>query len=120
MNIKDEKHTTKNTTIMLVVVSHVFLLTTVPMSIYANGDHLWPTESPDPYIAATSLMAYAILYHLMLLNNSINFLLYIAVGRVYRKRLVELFSCKRCFQSEGTLNSTMSDAHSTVTEKTKL
>ena len=119
MQASETASTTASTTRMLVVVSGCFLLTTVPLSVYINANHHWPIGSPDPYVRAKSLMAYAITYQLFCMNNAINFLLYIAFGRSYRRALARIVCCKGEEERRSTQVSKLSMSVSQTVDQAK-
>ena len=113
-----------NTTMMLVVVSLVFMVTNLPYSIYGNGHRQhWPMYSTNQALKAQSMMAYAITYELSMTNNAINFLLYCIFGREFRKAFFKIFRCtsaKTNKDSSGLYSNTIKTSVSETDTKGSL
>ena len=79
-----------STTVMLILVSMVFLLTTLPITIYFLGANAFFTGF-DLQTAADSFLMYSVCNLIYYLNNSINFLLYCLGGSKFRKAAYRTF-----------------------------
>ena len=79
-------------TVMLMVVSITFILTTLPINIYLEYQMKW---FPDPHDKPYRLITFASVSLLYYLNNAINFVLYFISGPPFRKAVGELLQCKR-------------------------
>ena len=84
-------------TAMLLVLNTVFLITTLPISVYNIGYNHWVYTSNHQTIASLELW-WAIVNMLMYTNNSVNFLLYCLSGSRFRKEAKKLFC--GCFKKE--------------------
>ena len=78
-----------NTSAMLIAISLFFFITNLPYSVWANGRNKhWPMTSADQELRVNSMLSYAILYQMSVLNNSCNFLLYCTFGQAFRNAFV--------------------------------
>ena len=98
---------TKSTTIMLLTVSVVFLVCTLPLSIYfiGTGDaNWWPKETPED--KAKLDFAYAVINTIFYINNAINFPLYFLAGSRFRRVMRKMFcsSCPSTFKRRSTVS----------------
>lgn len=89
----------------VVVVNLVYIICMLPISInetvmlYVWSSYTW-LDSEFVDIVTTSLMM------LMLVNNSVNFFLYILIGFRFRQELVSMMSACKCFRpTEGKVHS---------------
>ena len=77
-------------TAMLLVLNTVFLITTLPISIYNIGYNYW-RQKGDPQTIASLELWWAIVNMLMYANNCVNFLLYCLSGTRFRKEARKVF-----------------------------
>ena len=77
-------------TVMMLVLSTMFLITTLPFSVYIIGEHYWG-QTEDTQTVATLELWWAIVNMLMYTNNCVNFLLYCLSGSRFRKEARQLF-----------------------------
>ncbi|KAK2150062.1 hypothetical protein LSH36_425g00023 [Paralvinella palmiformis] len=79
-------------TAMLIGISVLFLVTTIPVSVY----FIWiQYNSDDTYKQLfTTLTAYSITNIIYYLNSSVNFLVYCISGSKFRNALVAIFRCR--------------------------
>ncbi len=70
-------------TVMLLLVSFMWLFLSVPFTLYS----LLPLNLPTPQDRATAFLGKTVCFLLMYLNHSINFLLYCIAGRRFRLAL---------------------------------
>ena len=89
--------TLSSLTAMLLVLNTVFLITTLPISVYNIGYNHWVYTSNHQTIASLELW-WAIVNMLMYTNNSVNFLLYCLSGSRFRKEAQKHFC--GCFKKE--------------------
>ncbi|XP_013417727.1 growth hormone secretagogue receptor type 1-like [Lingula anatina] len=85
-------------TAMLMALSIVFIVTTVPIAAYLIGQREW-TKNADSHTIAKLSLAWAIVNILQYSNNACNFLLYCLSGPRFRKALTEI-ACVRCFRNK--------------------
>lgn len=86
----------RKTTIMLFAVSSVFLVTTLPMNVALILNTFWNNSiNRSSEDLATLQLLYVISKMLMYINHSINFVLYCALGKKFRKALIKI-ACIRC------------------------
>ena len=76
-------------TIMLLVLSFVFLITTLPLTIYFLIYNAYDITTGEIDLIKICLNA------LVYTNNSINFLLYCVTGRKFRKTLIRMFQQRK-------------------------
>ena len=107
-------------TAMLLVLSTVFLLTTLPTGVIMYiSDNYW-THDSDPETLANQQLWWAVSNMLMYTNNSVNFLLYCLSGSRFRKEARRLFcACnKEGPNTPGVLATvTRSDVFADMTEQ---
>ncbi|OWF47147.1 Thyrotropin-releasing hormone receptor [Mizuhopecten yessoensis] len=91
------KHSTgevsRKLTMMLLLVSFTFLLTTLPMNIILIMTKSWNEQNQQQ--RADFFLAKTVTELLMYLNHTINFFLYCITGRKFRRQIFLLFC--RCF-----------------------
>ncbi len=87
--------TSRSLTFMLISVSMVFLLTTIPSCIYFIGVavNLWPLEPPEELFKTE--VAYVVVNILYYFNNCMNFFLYCVSGSRFRDALIRVLCCGR-------------------------
>ena len=90
-NSKDNQHSSM--TAILVTLNTVFLLTTLPISVYNIGDAYWSTTE-DQRVKARLDLWWAVVNMLMYTNNAVNFLLYSLSGSQFRQEVKRIF-CDR-------------------------
>lgn len=79
-----------STTHMLIAVSVVFLLTTLPPSVYLIVEgFILPTENAHPQIKAHMTLTRSVVMLIQYVNYSVNFYLYYARGTKFRKRFMK-------------------------------
>ncbi|XP_070183277.1 uncharacterized protein, partial [Littorina saxatilis] len=113
---RDDKRVS-SMTLMLVTVSSVFCLTTLPISIYFITNWIFVEHG---YHAPYGKIAWAVLNLLMYTNNSVNFVLYSLSGSRFRTELKTLWHllCKRLprpvrfRRSSGMMSSSMASSRS--------
>ncbi|KAL8609116.1 hypothetical protein ACOMHN_046722 [Nucella lapillus] len=88
-----EEHRVSSMTLMLVTVSTVFCLTTLPISLYTLINWIMVDTG---YIHPYGQVTWAVLNVLMYTNHSINFLLYSLSGTRFRGQMTAMFRCQ-CF-----------------------
>ncbi|XP_060071610.1 growth hormone secretagogue receptor type 1-like [Ylistrum balloti] len=88
-------------TIMLLMVSFTFLLTTLPMNIILIMTKSWNEQNQQQ--KAAFYLAKTVSELLMYLNHTINFFLYCISGRKFRRQIFSLFSfyCCSVFAQSG-------------------
>ena len=92
-------HNTSSVTVMLCVVSVVFLLLTLPSSVFFIGrKRLFPNIENDELQKQQASLTFTVTTLLYHINSMINFLLYVLSGRKFRQAFVGLFC--RCFEKE--------------------
>ncbi|XP_033754751.1 growth hormone secretagogue receptor type 1-like [Pecten maximus] len=91
----------KKLTMMLLVISFTFLLTTLPMNIILIATKTWNEQNQQQ--RADFFLAKTVSELLMYLNHSINFFLYCISGRKFRRQIYTL-SCK-CIHSPAKADS---------------
>ena len=113
MNLDNQKQKgTSSITVMLVVVSVTFLITTLPVTIYLQRWDKWY----DLYTLEGAVKAhftYAVVHMMYYGNNTINFWLYFLSGRKFRQAFLSMFcpcrkQAKKTKTSEATASSTLS------------
>ncbi|KAH3836759.1 FMRFamide receptor-like [Dreissena polymorpha] len=82
---------------MLFTLNIVFLLSTLPVSIYTIGQAYWPKDLDDYKMAKLDFW-WAVVNMLMYTNNSLNFLLYCLSGTKFRREVIRLLTWKKCFR----------------------
>lgn len=83
-------------TVMLIVVSIVFLITTLPVRLYQVGYRSWWNDlDKDPIQLQKEHLTYTCLSILYYVNNAINFILYMAVNPLFRRAFVGMLCCKK-------------------------
>jgi len=78
---------------MLIVISILFLLFTMPIEIYFLGYSYGAFLDDTAEQQAVRLQFYAVVHILMCTNNSINFFMYFASGRKFRAAFLDTFFC---------------------------
>lgn len=85
---------TSSVTIMLLSISAVFLLTTLPGNVFfVVADDLFSMRTLDSL--ARRYLAQAAVSMLIFSNSSINFLFYFATGSKFREAFLEMFCCRK-------------------------
>ena len=82
-----------STTVMLIVVSIMFLLCTMPFNIYFLGYAYGAFLDDTPERLAVRYLFYAIGHILFCTNNSLNFFMYFVSGRKFRVAFLDTFLC---------------------------
>ena len=80
-----------STTVMLVVISIMFLVCNLPAEIYFLGYAYGAFLKETAEQRAVNLLFYAVTQILMCTNNSINFVMYFANGRKFRLAFLNTF-----------------------------
>ncbi|XP_074652944.1 FMRFamide peptide receptor frpr-18-like [Tubulanus polymorphus] len=97
---KGGKRKVESVTIMLIATNVMFIVTTLPFSIYLNQVEVWQLEMD----VAFSLLSYA--------NNGINFWIYCISGQKFRRELIAVLGrCCNCCRNKD--NSSKSSTIST-------
>ena len=83
-------------TMMLVVITTTFVLLTTPFYIWVNGQQWWSASNnlENSALVSQTYFAYAVTYHLLEFNFSVNFILYCIFGKRFRSAVGDLFG--RC------------------------
>ena len=89
-------------TIMLLTVSFVFLVLTMPVNMTMVAAKLHPGSKNDKNVQVDFRLIQTMAELLMYTNHSVNFFLYCAIGQKFRQNLYRLFS--RCRRSNGGVN----------------
>ena len=85
-NFQRQNHLQSSMTLMLFTLDSIFLLTTLPVSIYSIGYKYWHSSGTQHKHARLTLW-WALVNILMYTNNSINFLLYSLSGSKLRQEV---------------------------------
>ena len=85
-----------STTAMLVLVSVVFLVTTVPVALYFIGLDIWFSEETVQG-TANAYLTFTVTNLIYYVSNTINFVLYCVGGSQFRQAASALF-CGRCLK----------------------
>lgn len=96
-----QKHLKKITsmTTILISLNTVFLVTTIPVSIYIIGYNTWYNNGDDYDLAVLSLM-WPVTSIVMYTNNTINFALYVLTSKDFRSQTRALF-CRTTNQTSA-------------------
>ena len=100
---KRPSESSKKLTCMLLAVSFTFLLTTLPMNlllivnVFMNNDDSGDQQSMRKRYAHVTL-ARTVVELLMYVNHSVNFFLYCATGRKFRRQVKDMFCM--CFEGD--------------------
>jgi len=78
---------------MLVVISILFLVFSIPIDIYFLGYAYGTFTDNTPEEMAVRWLFYAIVTLMYYTNNSINFFMYFASGRKFRQAFLSTFFC---------------------------
>ena len=97
-------------TTMLIVVTTTFVLLTTPFYVWVNGVHMWSAFGDDQLMRAQTHFAYAITYHLLEFNFSINFILYCMFGKRFRSAVRSMTGCGNRAQQPMMFNATAATA----------
>ncbi|XP_071080187.1 probable G-protein coupled receptor 139 [Haliotis cracherodii] len=84
-----------STTTMLLSLNLVYLLCTLPVSVFFVGEEYWNISSPGAEAEAQRELIKACVSLLMYLNNSTNFIICFVKGKRFRKEVSTIFSCRR-------------------------
>ena len=87
---KSKDNQQSSMTAILVTLNTVFLLTTLPVSVYNIGHAHWSTTD-DPNVLARLDLWWAVVNMLMYTNNAVNFLLYSLSGSQFRQEAKRIF-----------------------------
>ena len=113
-NDKKSKKAVTSVTVMLFVVSVIYLVANTPATVYFLGvDTFFKTSNTDSYVFAKMLLTYTVCNLVAYVNNSINFLLYCLSGELFRRAVADMF-CAKC------VNAKRSRRSSSKTNSTKL
>lgn len=89
-------------TAMMLSICLVFIFTTTPLAIYNFGSKSW-FASDDILVMATDFKQFTILDNLYVLNHSVNFIFYFAVGPRFREAFLNVFcGCMRRNHLQGS------------------
>jgi len=80
-----------STTVMLIVISILFLVFSIPIDIYFLGYAYGAFQDVTPEQGAARWLFYALVTLLYYTNNSINFFMYFASGRKFRVAFLNTF-----------------------------
>ena len=101
---KMRQKTMKNTTIMLLLVTMLFMILMIPRYIRFIYTNLAPRDTPAKY---ASLMLFLHVSHKLYTTNSgINFFLYCFSGQKFQNDLKEILGCKRGLDSRNSVKET--------------
>ena len=89
-SLKSKDNQQSSMTAILVTLNTVFLLTTLPVSVYNIGHAHWSTTD-DPNVLAHLDLWWAVVNMLMYTNNAVNFLLYSISGSQFRQEAKRIF-----------------------------
>ena len=104
-NDRKSKKAVTSVTVMLFVVSVIFLVANTPVVVYFLGaDTFFKTSNTDSYVLAQQLLAYAVCNLVAYVNNSINFVLYCLSGGRFRRAVAEMF-CATCLDAKRSRRS---------------
>lgn len=100
-------------TVMLVVVSIVFLITTFPVRLYQVGYRSWWKDlAKSPIQSEKESLTYTCLAILYYINNAINFILYMAVNPLFRRAFLGVFCCKKAEEpAESDIGEPIANVH---------
>ena len=98
---KKTNESSKKLTCMLLAVSFTFLLTTLPMNTFTIVSAFMDDQFKKEYIIELNL-ARTVVELLMYINHSINFYLYCATGRKFRKQF-KVMLCHCCSKKPAAL-----------------
>lgn len=111
---RKEKPSSRKFTVMMLLVSMCFLVTTLPNSTVLIVTALWNDYGESAENMATFTLINTITELLMYTNHAINFYLYCASGRKFRNQLMQLCSrramSRRC-DSDNTLLNVYDSMH---------
>ncbi|XP_045203461.1 probable G-protein coupled receptor 139 [Mercenaria mercenaria] len=93
--LRKSNESNKKLTIMLLAVSFTFLLTTLPMNLLQIVSAFFGSVADDAKRYAQMTLGRTIVELLMYVNHSINFFLYCATGRKFRRQ-VKIMACLCC------------------------
>ena len=93
---KDKQQSSMTT--ILITLNTVFLLTTLPISIYNIGHSYWSSTDNEKVLARLDLW-WAVVNMLMYTNNSVNFVLYTLSGSQFRLEAKRIF-CNTSYLEE--------------------
>lgn len=79
-------------TVMLVTVSLVFTLLTLPNSVFFISRGYWDYQKSN-YQIALHLLIYQLVFVLTDLNHAVNFYLYFLSGKKFRKHFISMLRC---------------------------
>lgn len=92
---KKSNENNKKLTFMLLAVSFTFLLTTLPMNVQLIVSAFYGSLADNPKGYAQMTLARTVVELLMYVNHSINFFLYCATGKKFRRQVRDLI-CLCC------------------------
>ncbi|XP_041374061.1 lysophosphatidic acid receptor 6-like [Gigantopelta aegis] len=90
---ENRKRQFSSMTIMLLTLNFMFLICTLPISVYLVFEGIWDSNKVD-YKSNTTDLVYATTSSLMYANNTFNFVFYCLCGRRFRTELRNLFERK--------------------------
>nr|KAI8761976.1 FMRFamide receptor [Biomphalaria glabrata] len=96
-------------TVLLLTVSFMFILLTLPNNILLICTRVWNQYQKD--IESSKYLARTFTELLMYINHSINFFLYCATGNKFRQQILDLFRCQHRRQRRG-VHTMVSNTHS--------
>lgn len=99
---KKSNESNKKLTVMLLAVSFTFLLTTLPMNLLQIVSAFFGSVADDAERYAQMTLGRTIVELLMYVNHSINFFLYCATGRKFRRQ-VKVMVCLCCRGNLGKI-----------------
>ena len=82
-----------STTVMLIVISILFLIFSIPIDIYFIGYAYGAFSDVTPEENAIRWLFYALVTLMYYTNNAINFFMYFASGRKFRDAFLNTFFC---------------------------
>ena len=103
----------RQTIVMCLSISFVFLATTAPSIVLVIGRPYWkPNDDPNPGYDVIK----AINNQLAYVNHSINFWLYCITGRAFRNELLLMLGCKRIINGDNNHQLSVTLAQSRTTD----
>ena len=112
-------HKTRSITVMLMVASTLFVVTTLPINIYSLGhDTFFSLENYNAVSIAEDLLLEAVTTVIYYFNNAGNFGVYLLSGPRFRKAFKGIFCQYKNGESSSSINTIASQVvfHNNVTE----
>ena len=129
-SIKNKDRQQSSMTAILITLNTVFLLTTLPISIYNIGHVHWSTTD-DPKVLARLELWWAVVNMFMYTNNAVNFVLYSLSGSQFREEAKRIFCITKYLVNDinpkkvmptkqQNKNDTRTNAHESANPNSKL